>query len=165
MKKILLILLFGFGLVLQAQTIQSLPYNSEIKQLPDGWHKFILEGATFDVEIISGRLVQGNVKWFDGASYSGSFGGDDIAGRGTYTWPNGLRYEGSFKNNQRHGKGSLIQKDGSKWSGKWKYDQKNGKGKVFSASGSCVKKLYCKSTFGNSIFVLRRFSTLKLSYL
>ena len=140
MKKILLILLFGYGLVLHAQTIQSLPYNSEIKQLPDGWHKFIIEGATFDVEVISGKLVQGNVTWFDGATYSGSLGGDVIAGRGTYKWANGSRYEGSFKDNLRHGRGSLIQKDGSKWSGKWKKDQKNGKGKMFNVSGEITRK-------------------------
>ncbi len=142
MKNLILIVSFFIGMTfsMQAQDINALPYSNDLKQLPDGWHKFTLQGASFDVEVISGRLVQGNVTWFDGTKYSGSLGGSVISGRGTYTWPDGTRYEGSFKNSARHGKGSMIQLDGSKWSGKWKNNQKNGKGKMFDSEGAIVQK-------------------------
>ena len=142
MKKIFLVVSLVAATVLsvQAQTINAIPFSPDIAQLPDGWHKFTLQGASFDVEVTSGRLVKGNISWFDGTKYSGNLSGSIISGRGTYTWPNGTRYEGSFKNNQRHGKGSLILVDNSKWSGKWKYNKKNGKGKQFDTFGEIVQQ-------------------------
>lgn len=142
MKKILFIV----GLVVatvfnvQAQEINAVPYSPDIGQLPDGWHKFTLQGTSFDVEVASGNIVKGNVTWFDGSTYSGNLSGSVISGRGTYTWPDGTKYEGSFRNNKRHGKGSMILVDNSKWSGKWKNNRKNGKGKQFDASGTIVQK-------------------------
>ena len=131
--------LFIFSLSICAQEINTVP-SSGIAKLPDGWHKFQSQGAFLDVEIISGNLTQGNIKWFDNATYSGNFSGFFIAGKGTYTWPGGKRYEGSFKDNERHGKGSMIEADGSKWSGKWKNNKKNGKGKAFDAQGNLIKE-------------------------
>jgi hypothetical protein len=142
MKKILLMVGFVIATVfnVQAQEINAVPYSPDIKQLPDGWHKFTLQGASFDVEVASGNLVKGNVIWFDGSTYSGNLAGSVISGRGTYTWPDGTKYEGAFKNNQRHGKGSMILVDSSKWSGKWKKNKKNGKGKQFDTSGEIVQQ-------------------------
>ena len=124
----------------QAQTIKNIPSSRDIQSLGNGWHKFELQGATFDVELSDGSLVQGNITWLDGTTYSGSLGGAYISGRGTYTWTDGSRYEGSFKKNERHGKGSMIAPDGSKWSGKWKNNKKNGKGKMFDAQGEIVQQ-------------------------
>lgn len=142
MKKIFLIvsLLMATLFNVQAQTINAIPYSPDIAQLPDGWHTFILQGVSFDVEVASGNLVKGNVIWFDGTKYSGHLAGSVISGRGTYMWPDGTRYEGAFKNNQRHGKGSMILVDTSKWSGKWKHNKKNGKGKQFDANGVVIQK-------------------------
>ncbi|WP_299763032.1 hypothetical protein [uncultured Dokdonia sp.] len=142
MKKIILIVGLVIATVfnMQGQEINAIPYSSDISQLPDGWHKFTLQGASFDVEVASGNLVKGNVIWFDGTKYSGNLAGSVISGRGTYTWPDGTRYEGAFRNNQRHGKGSMILLDNSKWSGKWKNNKKNGKGKQFDASGEIVQQ-------------------------
>ncbi|MFC4633880.1 hypothetical protein ACFO3O_08175 [Dokdonia ponticola] len=140
MKKIFFIVSLMMTTIfnLQAQAINAIPFSPDIAQLPDGWHKFTLQGASFDVEVASGNLVKGNISWFDGTKYSGNLSGSVISGRGTYTWPDGTRYEGSFKNNQRHGKGSMILVDHSKWSGKWKHNKKNGKGKLFDTSGEIV---------------------------
>lgn len=123
----------------QAQEIKILPTNQETASLSDGWHKFELQGVTFDVEVLNGSYAQGNVTWFDGTTYSGKLSGAFISGRGTYTWSSGSRYEGSFKKGQRHGKGSLILANGQKWSGKWKHNKKNGKGKVFDPEGIVIK--------------------------
>lgn len=142
MKKIFLAISLIVTIVfsLQAQTIKAIPFSPDIAQLPDGWHTFTLQGASFDVEVASGNLVNGNISWFDGTKYSGDLSGSVISGRGTYTWPDGTRYEGSFKNNQRHGKGSMILLDRSKWSGKWRHNKKNGKGKQFDTSGEIVQQ-------------------------
>ena len=98
MKKIisLLIIVLFVNFNSDAQELNTI-VKGAAKNIPDGWHKFTLQGASFDVEVIGGRLVQGNISWFDGAKYSGSLGGSVISGRGTYTWPDGTRYEGSFK--------------------------------------------------------------------
>lgn len=135
MKTLLLIIsLITFGTV-SSQNINTLPTNNDLQLLTDGWYKFQLEGVSFDVEILQGKYVKGNVFWPDGASYSGNLNGKYISGRGTYIFPSGMRYEGAFKKSKRHGKGSLILQDGTKWSGKWKENLKNGKGKIFSATG------------------------------
>ncbi len=142
MKKVILTFIFAIGIIWtsQAQQIKTIPFSRDIAQLPDGWHKFQVQGASFDVEVLGGRLIQGNVTWLDGTKYSGSLSNNYISGRGTYTWPDGRRYEGSFKKSQRSGKGSMIEKDGSKWSGKWKENKRNGKGKIFAKDGSLVSK-------------------------
>ncbi|GAA0730531.1 hypothetical protein GCM10009430_41800 [Aquimarina litoralis] len=130
-----LIVIGLFLTVVFAGKAQELNYPVANSKLPDGWHKFISAGAYYDVEILQGYLVKGNVTWFDKATYSGSFRNDKIYGRGTYTWPNGDRYEGSFKNNMRHGKGTMYWADGTKYSGKWKNNSRNGKGKLFNNEG------------------------------
>jgi hypothetical protein len=142
MKKINPILLFIFGMVVttHAQAFNTIPTSQEFKLLADGWYKFSLEGTSFDVEIKSGKLVKGNIKWFDGATYSGTLAGTELSGKGTYVWEDGSRYEGSFKKHMRHGKGSLIKTDGTKWSGKWKENLKNGKGKIFDANGNVLEE-------------------------
>lgn len=139
-KLIVIALLLGFVTMGVAQEFNPIPFSPELKKLPDGWHKFQFQGNLFDVEITNGRLVQGNIKWFDGATYSGSLTGTEIGGKGTYTFPDGSKYEGSFRKHLRHGKGSQIDADGTKWSGKWKADKKNGKGKVFSPTGDILKE-------------------------
>lgn len=132
-------LLFTGLFVSQAQTINPVPTGTA-RQLPNGWHKYIDQGTTFDVEVLNGALVQGNIKWFDGSTYSGALSYNGISGKGTYTWPDGQRYEGAFKNNARHGKGTMYSLDGTKYGGKWKNDKKNGKGTVFSSEGDIVQK-------------------------
>ncbi|MGX1930030.1 hypothetical protein [Flagellimonas sp. 2504JD4-2] len=123
-----------------AQEFNIIPFHSDLSTLQDGWYKFELEGTYFDVEFASGTLKKGNIKWADGAMYSGNLSGVSFSGKGTYTWPNGSRYEGAFKNHKRHGKGSFIDVDGTKWGGKWAANQKNGKGTVFDANGNEVQK-------------------------
>lgn len=142
MKKIILTIVFAVAVlsITSAQEIKTLPTNQKTANLPNGWQKFELQGATFDVEVIDGSYTQGNVTWFDGSSYSGSLNGHLVSGRGTYKWTNGVRYEGSFKAGVRHGKGSLILANGQKWSGKWKNDKKNGKGKMFNAKGEILQE-------------------------
>jgi len=135
----LIAVIFAGLFTIQAQTINPVP-SGAARQFPDGWHKFSAEGTVFDVEIQNGTLVQGNIVWFDGSTYSGHLSAKGISGRGTYTWADGTRYEGSFKSNQRHGKGTMYNLDGTKYGGKWKYDQKNGKGTVFSSEGDVVRK-------------------------
>lgn len=137
---ITLFLSTSFVLLSQAQELNTIPSSSELQLFTDGWYKFQLEGTYFDVEIASGKMVKGNIKWFDGSEYSGSLSHTQISGKGTYRWPDGSRYEGSFKNHQRHGKGSQIMADGTKWSGKWKANEKNGKGKVFDTEGKVVQE-------------------------
>jgi len=142
MKKntfIWMIALLFVGLT-QAQNLKTVPYNSEVRQLNDGWHQFSLQDATLDVEIQGGHYVKGNIVWLDGSTYSGSLSGALISGRGSYTWPDGSKYEGTFRKNNRHGKGSMIAADGSKWSGKWKHNAKNGKGKFFDIQGVVAQK-------------------------
>ena len=142
MKKLLFTFFFALAFVAmsEAQEIKVLPTNQETASLPDGWHKFQLQGVIFDVEILGGSYTQGNVTWLDGTTYSGRLNGAFISGKGTYTWSSGSRYEGSFKKGQRHGKGSLILANGQKWSGKWKNNKKNGKGKVFDKDGAVVQQ-------------------------
>jgi len=108
--------MIGFGQLI-AQELNVIPVST-VRQLPDGWHKFTEQGARFDVEVLGGKLVKGNIIWFDSSSYSGSFAGNRIS----------------------HGKGSMINSDGSKWSGKWKLNQKNGKGKSFDNEGAIVQQ-------------------------
>jgi len=142
MKKYILTLLSVLALTIssEAQTIKNIPFSREIQSYGNGWHKFELRDAKFDVEIEAGVLLKGNITWLDGTTYSGNMSGTTIAGRGTYTWTDGSRYEGSFKNNKRHGKGSMIAPDGSKWSGKWKNNKKNGKGKMYDSKGDLVQQ-------------------------
>ncbi len=141
-KKILLLTMTFFGVIvgMSAQVLNRVPYSTELKLLGNGWYKFQIEGTSFDVELVGGKYVKGNIQWFDGATYSGSLAGQNIQGKGTYTWPNGSRYEGTFKNHERHGKGSFIKADGTKWSGKWKNNEKNGKGKIFDAEGAVIQE-------------------------
>ncbi|MDH7445485.1 hypothetical protein [Aquimarina sp. 2201CG14-23] len=122
-----------------AQKIHTIP-TKQINQLSSGWHKFVSEGATFDVEVLNGTLIKGNIIWFDTSTYSGSFSGNKISGRGTYTWPNGDRYEGGFRGNKLHGKGTFYKSDGTKHQGKWKHNKKNGKGKRYDSQGNIVQQ-------------------------
>ncbi len=138
-KIIVIALILGSVFGMQAQKL-NYPASKGLRQLNNGWHKFSVEGAVFDVEVSEGRLVKGNVVWFDNSKYSGSFNNNKISGKGTYTWPNGDRYEGSFKNNQRHGKGTMYWSDGTKHSGKWKNNSRNGKGKSFDPNGNLVNE-------------------------
>ncbi|MFD2585510.1 hypothetical protein ACFSQJ_01135 [Croceitalea marina] len=142
MKKILLITLisFGFAFNVQSQEFNNIPTSPDFELLADGWYKFQLEGTLFDVELKAGKLVKGNITWFDGSSYSGNLSGTQLSGKGTYVWPDKSRYEGAFKKHQRHGKGSLIAADGTKWSGKWKANKKNGKGKIFDVHGQVLEE-------------------------
>ena len=142
MKKNILILLLTFGIALgaSAQAFNTIPTSQEFKLLADGWYKFSLEGTSFDVELKGGKLVKGNIFWFDGSSYSGTLNGSELSGKGTYIWQDGSRYEGTFKKHMRHGKGSLINIDGTKWSGKWKENLKNGKGKKLDANGNVLEE-------------------------
>lgn len=142
MKKTIFVLLFSFGITagIQAQEFNTIPTSQDVRSLADGWYKFSLEGTTFDVEIKTGRYAQGNIKWFDGATYSGTLTGSELSGKGTYTWPDGSKYEGSLKKHMRHGKGSLTNSDGTKWSGKWKANLRNGKGKIFDANGAVLEE-------------------------
>ena len=142
MKKIFFTFLMsiGFSLGIQAQEFNFIPSSIDIKALTDGWYKYDLQGTSFDVEIKAGKLTQGNIKWFDGSTYSGTLADTELSGKGTYVWPDGSRYEGAFKKHQRHGKGSFIDAKGIKWSGKWKANQKNGKGKIFDAEGAIIKE-------------------------
>ncbi|KAA1246533.1 hypothetical protein [Aquimarina sp. RZ0] len=135
----LIALIIGGIFFCPAQQIRLVPVN-KVNKLNDGWHKLSSQGALLDVEIRDGVLVKGNVTWFDGAKYSGTFYGNKIGGKGTFTWINGEYYEGNFKNNQRHGKGSMHYKDGTKYSGKWKNNQKNGKGKLYDDTGKIIKQ-------------------------
>ena len=142
MKKILLTLLLGFIVPIAtfSQEFNTIPTDSQVSQLPDGWYKFQIEGVLFDVELQQGKYKKGNITWFDGSTYSGSLSGAYLSGRGTYTWPNGSQYLGSFRKHKRHGKGTQVAEDGSKWSGKWKNNQKNGKGTTFDPDGIVLNK-------------------------
>ena len=141
MKKYILFLglIIGVSFHCSAQKINTVPAKN-IRQLPNGWHKFLSAGATFDVEVLNGSLLKGNIIWFDGSTYSGGFHNNTLTGKGTYTWTNGDRYEGSFKGNKRQGKGTMYKKDGSKHQGKWKNNKKHGKGKAYDSSGKLIKQ-------------------------
>lgn len=143
MKKIIFsfIALILVSFVGNSQRLNRVPPSAGI-DFPDGWHKFIEQGATFDVEVLGKKLVKGNVTWFDQSKYSGSFVGHTIAGKGTYTWPNGQRYEGSFKSNMKHGWGQMYYIDGSRYNGKWKADKKEGKGKMYDKDGNVTQEGY-----------------------
>lgn len=138
MKKHLFLLIFCLPFYSYAQGMHTIDTKIS-KLITDGWHKFDLEGAYYDVKVSKHRFVKGNIKWKDGSTYSGSLGSSGIHGKGTYTWPNGLRYEGAVKNNKRHGKGTIYLKNGTKFSGKWKENKKHGKGKLFDANGNVIK--------------------------
>ena len=108
--------------------------------LTNGWHKFIDQGATFDVEVSENTFLQGNIIWFDQSKYSGTLSGFNITGKGTYTWNDNTRYEGSFKRNNRHGWGVMYYLDGTKHEGKWKNNKKEGKGKSYDKNGKVVQQ-------------------------
>ena len=135
---ILIILCSGLSLFTYGQTMNAVPLKAA-KILPNGWHKFQLQGVLFDVEVIDQVYVKGNIKWSDGSLYSGSLGSKGISGRGTYIWPNGERYEGSSRNNKRHGKGTMYYKNGTKFSGKWRENIQHGKGKLFDVNNEVVQ--------------------------
>ncbi len=139
MKRITtIVLLTIITAITHAQNFNSIPPGTAANKT-NGWHKYIDQGATFDVEIFNKKLKNGNIIWFDQSKYSGSMAGDVLTGKGTYTWANGQRYEGCFKANQKHGWGTMYYKDGTKHIGKWKYDTKTGKGKYFDANGKLLK--------------------------
>ena len=115
----------------------------------NGWHKFIDQGVTFDVEIIDNTFKQGNVVWLDQTKYSGSLIGYTITGKGTYTWSDNKRYEGAFKDNNRHGWGIMYYTDGSKYEGKWKSNKRQGKGRLYDKEG----KLTQEGNWNNDVFV------------
>ncbi len=149
MKEITMLLLFLSCVSIDgwSQNMNDVPTKAA-EILPNGWHKFQLQGVVFDVEITDRAFVKGNIKWFDGSTYSGSLGRKGISGRGTYTWPNGERYEGATRNNMRHGKGTMYWEDGTKFSGKWRENKQHGKGKLFDANGEVVKSgIWQKGTF------------------
>ncbi len=150
MKKHILSALFisVFGFFATAQTLNRIPPGSAANY-PDGWHKFVDQGATFDVEILNRSLTQGNIVWFDQSKYSGTLVGYIISGKGTYTWKDGQRYAGSFKNNMRHGWGTMYYLDGTRYDGKWKNNKKQGKGKVYDKDDNLVQK----GVWDNDVFV------------
>jgi hypothetical protein len=141
MKNSVFILLLAITLTfsLSAQTQKKIPSLSG-NHFSNGWHKFIVKNAVFDVEISERKLVKGNIVWTDKSKYSGSFIGQEIGGRGTFTWADGLRYEGSFKANKRHGWGQMYYLDGTIYNGKWKADKKEGKGKLYDQNGNILKE-------------------------
>lgn len=128
-----------------AQQINPVP-GSLARTLDNGWYKFEAEGAVLDVEVQSGYIIKGNIKWFNDDSYSGDLAGSQLSGKGTYKWQNGERYEGIFKKNQRHGKGTMFYSNGEKYSGKWKNDQPHGKGKIWKADGSVEQGVWENGT-------------------
>lgn len=139
MKKIIFLFVLGFSFMSYGQRMN--PINTKVtKLISDGWHQFELNGTTYDVKVLKHRFVRGNIKWLDGATYSGGLSSKGIHGKGTYTWPNGIRYEGSIKNNKKHGWGTLYLNDGKKFNGKWKENRKHGKGKLFDENGNIIKE-------------------------
>ena len=122
-----------------SQQLHTIP-GLNLSQVPDGWHKFMVENVIFDVEVKEERLLKGVIQWLDGSSYSGDLFYNSISGIGTYKWPNGMSYEGALKKSKRHGRGSFILQNGSKWNGKWKKNRKNGKGKIYDNTGKIIKK-------------------------
>ena len=110
-------------------------------QFTNGWHKYNSEGVIFDVEVLGGNLIQGNVKWLiDGTEYSGGLSNKGVNGKGTYKWPNGDKYEGSFSENTRHGKGTMYWSDGTKFIGSFKNNKRNGKGVLYDANGVVIEQ-------------------------
>ena len=116
--------------------------GTKISSLPNGWHKFTIDGIKFDVEILSGTIVRGNAKYPDGSTYSGAWKDNQISGKGTFTYANGDRYEGSFRNDLRSGKGTMYYAEGGKYSGKWANDKKEGKGRMWDPAGNLTKGVW-----------------------
>ncbi|MCC1483931.1 MORN repeat-containing protein [Winogradskyella immobilis] len=139
MKKVIsiLVVLISINFASNAQEINGIPPGSA-RNLPDGWHVFQNQGATFDVEVLGKKLTQGTIVWFDKSKYSGTLSGDNITGKGTYVWKDGQRYEGYFKDDKRHGKGTMYYADGTKHYGKWKNHVKHGKGQTYAKDGSLI---------------------------
>jgi len=136
----------------QLPTFKYLP-ASKASTFTDGWHKFSSEGVTFDVEILGGKLTQGNIKWLiDGTEYSGGLSNEGVNGKGTYKWPNGDKYEGSFSKNKRHGKGTMYWSDGTKFIGKFKNNKREGKGVLYDANGIVIKK----GKWKNGVLVVKK---------
>jgi len=134
-----LICIVAIAFNINAQKINNVPPGTT-SRLSNGWHKFVNQGASFDVEVLEHRLVQGNIVWFDRDKYSGTLAGYTISGKGTYTWNDNQRYEGSFRNNKRHGWGVMYYADGTKHNGKWKNHKKQGKGKAYDKNGNITQQ-------------------------
>jgi hypothetical protein len=108
-----------------------------------------------------GMIVDGpaDIRWNDGAHYSGdavdgapsgkgvlvNAKGDrfegawhdgQLNGHGSVVWKNGDRYEGDWVGGQAEGHGVQIWSDGQKYDGAWHNDQPNGQGTVTRKDGT-----------------------------
>ncbi len=68
-------------------------------------------------------------------TFSGTFKGGLLQGKGTMTAAGGDRYEGDYKDGKRDGRGVYISANGDRYEGEYKDNQRDGKGIVVDARG------------------------------
>jgi hypothetical protein len=88
---------------------------------------------------------RGKIKYFNGDTYDGEWGGGLMHGIGTYIWNTGSIYVGEFQHGQRHGKGTRTWISGAKYFGDWVDDKKHGWGKMSYANGDVYVGFWCQA--------------------
>jgi len=101
------------------------------------------DGARYSGEIVDGRpegtgvLVNGKGDRFEGEWKDGK-----LNGHGSVAWTNGDRYEGDWVDGKAEGHGVQVWADGQKYDGAWSNDQPNGQGTVTRRDGSQYSAIF-----------------------
>jgi hypothetical protein len=85
-----------------------------------------------------GMVVDGDadLRWGDGAHFTGTVVGGRPDGRGRMEWRNGDRYDGDWKAGKAEGHGIQTWANGESYDGPWHDDQPNGAGTIVRRDGS-----------------------------
>jgi hypothetical protein len=122
---------------------------------------------TVSASFRDGVMLDGeaDIRWSDGAQYSGDIAdgtpdgtgvlvngkGDrfegmwkagQLSGHGSVAWANGDRYEGDWVDGKAEGHGVQVWADGQKYDGAWHNDQPNGQGTVTRKDGSTFTAMF-----------------------
>lgn len=74
------------------------------------------------------ELVQGVIRFGDGAVYEGGLLKGKMHGSGVLTFPDGERYCGQWIDGEKHGEGKAILPNGEEYNGQWSHNKKHGQG-------------------------------------
>lgn len=85
-----------------------------------------------------GAILDGDaeIRWSDGARYTGTTAEGRPNGHGAVVWANGDRYEGDWVNGKAEGRGVQTWANGDSYDGAWRDDQPNGEGTVTHKDGT-----------------------------
>ena len=101
------------------------------------------DGAHYTGATLDGRAGgTGVLTDADGNRFEGLWKDGALNGRGTVVWANGDRYEGDWKNGKADGHGVQVWANGESYDGAWVGDQPNGQGTLTHKDGTRTTAMF-----------------------